>query len=623
MGKNNDFKLIKGLLAGLAPTKRVNVSEWADNHRFLAEGASAQPGRWRTSRTPYLKEIMDCLSARSPIQEVVFMKGAQVGGTEAAYNFIGYLIDIDPCSILLVMPTTDNLKKNSRTRLDPMIAASPTLREKVPPAKSRSGDNSMFHKSFPGGQLQMAGANSATGLRSMPIRALILDEVDGFPLDIDGEGSPVELAEARTRTFAATKKILKISTPTLKGESVITREFEDSDQRFYHVPCPHCGHKQPLVFENLSWPEGEPHLAQYHCAECGAGIEERHKTKMLAAGEWRATNQANAERFPKKRGYHLNSLYSPYGWLSWAEIAAKYEAARKHDNLMQPFVNTMLGLPYEVKGEKPEWQELFARRGGYEKCVPPNDVALITAGVDVQENRIELEIVGWAKGKVSYSLDYRVLRGDTAQPDVWAQLADVLDEVFVREDGALMKIAAMGIDTGFQTSRVYEFCRAQPAGRVFCLKGMSAQSTIISSPRQTDVTKDGKRVGSVFLYLVGVSVLKSELYANLRLEIDTDGSAPDGYCYFPDYTEAYFEGLTSEELRARIVNGYTVYEWKKIYRRNEPLDCRNYARATAAILQIDRFTPARWDQLRAAPVSTDKTAQKTPKPKKESSYWQR
>ena len=307
---------------GLTPDPLLTVSEWADRHRVLSSKASSEPGRWRTSRTPYLKAIMDCLSPTSPVERVVFMKGAQVGATETGSNWIGYVIHHAPGPMMAVWPTVEMAKRNSKQRIDPLIEESPVLCELIAPARSRDSGNTILAKEFRGGVLVMTGANSAVGLRSMPVRYLFLDEVDAYPLDVEGEGDAISLAEARTRTFAR-RKIFIVSTPTIAGASAIEREYEASDQRRYFVPCPHCSHRQWLRFEQLRWEKGRPETAAYVCESCETAIAEHHKTWMLEHGEWRAT----AEGSGKTAGFHLSSLYSPLGWRAWREIAAAWEAA--------------------------------------------------------------------------------------------------------------------------------------------------------------------------------------------------------------------------------------------------------------------------------------------------------
>jgi phage terminase large subunit GpA-like protein len=310
---------------GLTPDPLLTVSEWSDRHRMLSSKASAEPGRWRTSRTPYLKAIMDCLSPTSPVERVVFMKAAQLGATEMGSNWIGYVIHHAPGPMMAVWPTVEMAKRNSKQRIDPLIEESSALAELIAPARSRDSGNTILAKEFRGGVLVMTGANSAVGLRSMPVRYLFLDEVDGYPLDVEGEGDAISLAEARTRTFAR-RKIFIVSTPTISGASAIEREYEASDQRRYFVPCPHCSHRQWLRFEQLRWDKGQPETAAYICESCDTAIAEHHKTWMLEHGEWRAMITDGAG---KTAGFHLSSLYSPVGWR--LPLPGKPPSARNQD----------------------------------------------------------------------------------------------------------------------------------------------------------------------------------------------------------------------------------------------------------------------------------------------------
>lgn len=317
---------------GLRPDPFMTVSGWADQHRMLAARASAEPDRYRTSRTPYMREIMDALSPGSPVQRVVFMKAAQVGATEAGNNWIGFIIHQAPGPMLAVQPTVELAKRNSRHRIDPLIEESPALRDRVKPARSRDAGNTMLSKEFNGGILIMTGANSAVGLRSTPARYIFLDEVDAYPASADDEGDPVTLAEARSLTFSHRRKVFLASTPTIRGLSRIEREYEASDQRRYHIPCPECGVMQWLKFERLRWDKGKPETVCYHCEACDVTIGEHSKTAMLQEGEWRASAIATD---PATAGFHLSALYSPAGWLSWQAIARAFEAAQGSDESLK------------------------------------------------------------------------------------------------------------------------------------------------------------------------------------------------------------------------------------------------------------------------------------------------
>ncbi len=610
------------LHGGLKPDPALSVSEWADRHRVLSQRASSEPGRWRTGRTPYLKEIMDCLSPVSPVSRVVFMKGSQVGGTECGNNWIGYVIHQAPGPMLAVAPTVELAKRNSKQRIEPLTEESAALRELVKPARSRDSGNTILSKEFPGGVLVMTGANSAVGLRSMPARYLFLDEVDGYPGDVEGEGDPILLAERRASTFQR-RKVFLVSTPKTKGLSRIEREFEASDQRYYFVPCPECGEYQALKFEGLTWPEGKPEEARYACEHCGSLIDESAKTGMLEAGEWRPSApevEPDADIVKgrgRTAGFHLSSLYSPVGWLSWADAAAMSEAAKKNPDLMKGFVTTVLGEPYQEAHEAPEWHGLYERRETYRIGIVPVGGLFLTAGVDVQKDRIEVEVVAWGRNKESWSVDYLVLDGDTARPEVWDRLDGVLARDWPRHGGGTLPIRVLCVDSGYATQDVYAWARRHPqaswgpAGAAarqprtaVAVKGRERDVALLLGVSKADA--GGKRRG-LRVWSVGTTVAKVELYRWLKLEKPTDEALedgagyPPGTCHFPQYGEDYFKQLTAERRVIRIHKGFPRASWEKDpARRNEALDCRVYARAGAAIYGIDRFQERQWKRLEEA-----------------------
>lgn len=596
----------------IRPDPLLTVSEWADKHRMLSQRASAEPGHWRTVRTPYLREIMDCLSATSPIEKVVFMKGAQVGGTEAGNNWLGYCIDNCPGPMLMVQPTVEMAKRNSKTRIAPLIEESPTLRDKVRDPRSRDSGNSLLAKEFPGGVVVMAGANSAAGLRSMPVRFLFLDEPDAYPGDVDGEGDPCTLAEARTRTFSR-RKIFYVSTPTLAGRSRIEREFVDSDMRFFQVPCPHCGTLQQLVWEQMKWENGRPETVRYQCVHCDELFEEHHKNAILPKGQWVPENPEG-----KWRGYHISSLYSPLGWFSWRDCVEAFMQAQKSDEAMRVFQNTVLGLTYADTGEAPDWEVLYGRRENYPLGQVADAAAFLTAGIDVQKDRLEMEVVAWGPNLESWSVDFVVLHGDTADDAVWEDLSRQVQREYTREDGMTVAIRMAAIDSGFRTQEVYRWVHRQSAMRVMAVKGREQQATIISPPTPVEVTIRGKRIrGGVKVWPVGVSVAKSELYGWLRRKLpeNLDDGLPFGWCHFPQHPEEWFKQLTAEALISRVVRGYQKYQWEKTRDRNEALDCRVYARAAAMAVGADRWDATRWEHERGLTSgSSAKPAQTSSKP---------
>ncbi len=588
---------------GLTPDPLLSVSEWADRHRILSSKAAAEPGRWRTSRTPYLKAIMDCLSPTSPVERVVFMKGAQIGGTEAGSCWIGYVIHHVPGPMMAVWPTVEMAKRNSKQRIDPLIEESSVLAELIAPARSRDSGNTILAKEFRGGVLVMTGANSAVGLRSMPVRYLFLDEVDGYPLDVEGEGDAISLAEARTRTFAR-RKIFIVSTPTIAGASAIEREYEASDQRRFFVPCPHCSHAQWLRFEQLRWDKGAPETAAYVCESCDTAIAEHHKTWMLEHGEWRAT----VETAGKTAGFHLSSLYSPVGWRAWRDIAAAWEAAVNKESgssaAIKTFKNTELGETWIEEGETPDWQRLVERREEYRIGTVPLGGLLLVGGADVQKDRIEVSIWAFGRGKECWLVEHRVLMGDTAREQVWKSLADVLAEQWTHVSGATLPLARLALDTGFATQEAYGFARACRDPRLMPVKGVARGAALIGTPTAVDMSQAGKKLRrGIKVFSVTVGIAKLELYNNLRkaatvAEDGTTLSYPAGFVHLPMIDAEFVQQLCAEQLvTRRDRNGFPVREWQKMRERNEGLDCYVYSRAAAAAAGLDRFEDRHWRDL--------------------------
>lgn len=625
----NDNAYAESFLAALVPDPILSVSEWADEHRILSSKASSEPGKYRTDRTPYMREIMNLLSDNDPTREVVFMKAAQVGATEAGNNWLGYTIHHSPAPMMIVLPTVDLAKRNSKGRVQPLIEENPALSKLVKAKRSKDSSNTILEKDFPGGALVMTGANSAVGLRSMPAKKLFLDEVDGYPDDADDEGNPVELATARSRTFSR-RKIFKVSTPTVDGKSEIQRQFEESDKRYYHVPCPECSGMQKLEFKGLHWDKDErgkfiPGSVYYQCNHCEYKILNWQKTTMLAQGQWIAEGQS------KIAGFHINSLYSPVGWYDWEEIVVDWHKAQKDQKKLKTFVNTVLGECWKDKSEVPDYQRLYERRDLYPISTVPRGGTFLTAGVDVQGDRFEIEIVAWGRNKVSWSVDYRVIQGDTSSEKTWDELAKLLSEEFEVPDTpdgqATMGIKLMAIDSGYNTQVVYNWVRRFPPSRVIAVKGMDGLQTIVATPKAVDVSYRGTTIRrGLKVWGVGVNVIKSELYGWLRQPKALDGMLdPFGYCHFPQYGDEYFKMLTAEQLVTKNVKGYSKTEWQKHRERNEALDCRVYARAAAAICGLDRFTEKNFMELEqslvpAVKIEPDKPARPTIQRKK-SEFW--
>lgn len=578
--------------AGLRPDPQQTIAEWADAHMRLPSW-SAEPGQWRTSRTPYLREIMECLSPLSPVRRVVFMKCAQIGGTSCGQNWIGYTVHRAPTAMLIVEPTVDVAQKLSKQKIQPMFDMVPALRDKVQDARSRDSGNTILAKEFLGGMIVLTGANSGVGLRFMSAQNLFLDEVDAYPYDVDGEGTPVAVAEKRCLTYAR-HKIYLCSTPVLKATSVIEPEYEASDQRRYHVPCPKCGVAQYLKWAQLKWPKDSPRKAELECESCSAMIAEHHKTQMLTDGKW-------IPAYPDRStaGFHLNALYAPYGWVnSWAHLATEWTAIIHKRDLrqQQTFVNTNLAETWEETGEKLDESGLYARREVY-PAPCPDGVMVLTGAADVQDDRIEVECVGWGIDEESWSIDYRVFHGSPGQPDVWKELDAWRKQTWNHVNGLPLTIIQLAIDTGgHHAKEAYEFVKARERERVCALKGSNqAAHPLVGRPTKSNY-------GNVMLYPVGTDTAKDTIFSRLKLD-----SFGPGYCHFPHaqtYDDEYFAQLTSEEKRSKYEKGIlqgTYY--KKIRARNEALDLKVYNLAAYAILNPNMTALATRRSTSTAPVA--------------------
>lgn len=561
---------------GLRPEPRISVSQWADDQRVLGDQGHTTE-RWRTSTTPYLRDIMDALGPRSPYHKVVFCGGSQIGKTECGQNWIGSIIDQAPSPTLIVRPTDQEAKRYSRQRLDSMIDNTPCLAAKVTPARVRDGGRTRLIKEFPGGILFLTGANSATGVKSMPIRNVFFDEIDEYPGDISGQGDPVSLAEKRTHgPNYPRRKIYQASTPTIKGLSRIEREYEATDQRHYFMPCPHCGHFDWLRWENMHWEKDEdgkgiPETAYMVCLDCGGVIEERHKRTMLPLGEWRPTAEGDLGTI----GFQLSSLYSPLGWLPWSSIVDEFLKAQDDPQRLKNWVNSILAETWEERGDTVEPEGLLARLERYEADVP-DGVGILVASVDVQGDRLECQVKGYGPMEESWLIAYHVFHGDPHLDEVWFELDTFLKTRFTHQSGQKVPIACTTVDTGgHHTEQVYQFCQARLARRVFAIRGGSETGKPLvgrASTRNRYRTK---------LFTLCVDTGKETVYSRLRI-----GSPGPGFCHLPDWTDdEYIEQLTAETAIYKWKPGRgTVRIWKKTRERNEALDLEVYSLAALHIL---------------------------------------
>jgi phage terminase large subunit GpA-like protein len=563
----------EGWASGWRPAPRISVSEWADDHRILPQRAASEPGRWRTSRTPFAREIMDVLSDHHPAQEIVLMASVQMVKSEAGLNWCGYTIDHSPSSMLVVLPTVEVGERWSKQRLAPMIMDTSRLRAKVAPARSRDSGNTTLSKEFDGGILMITGANSAAGLSSMPIKKLLLDEVDRFPREIEDEGDPVDIAEARTSNFP-NRKIFKTSSPTIESLSRINKDWKRSDQRRFFVPCPHCGGMQDLKWANLQYMADNADDARYACEHCGALIEEHEKTRMLERGEWRAT-------FPERAtvGFHLNALYSPLGLgRSWGWLATRFEEVKRDPARLKVFVNTRLGECYEDPDERLDWEELKARAEPYALRAIPRGCLVLTAGVDVQKDRLEIQVVGWGRNEQSFVVDWLALPGDPTRPEIWNALDAYLGKPFMNSFSVPMRILSTAVDSGYLTDDVLNYTRLRKNLGVFAIKGASQRGRqIVGRPSLVDVTWKGQVIkGGGELWLVGVDSAKHRLFARLSGDRKQAMASARLVHFGADLPDDYYMQLSAE------IFDPNKRAWVKLHnRRNEGLDTYVYAMVAA------------------------------------------
>lgn len=604
----NTVKLFDKLKKAWAIPPKMLVSDWADMYRRLSAESSAEAGRWRTSRAEYQREMMNAI-CDPKVKKVVLHTSAQIGKSECLNNILGYYMDYDPAPIMMIQPTEAVMESYSKDRIAPMIRDTPVLKEKIVEAKSRESGNTITYKKFIGGYLVMIGANAPSQLASRPIRVVLADEVDRFPISAGAEGDPLALAEVRQTTFW-NKKTIIASTPTIKGASKIDAEYEASSQEVLNVACPHCGAYQPLVWSQIKFNHFKDQengkngnkfeLLGYYCKECGC-IESEVAWKKQPI-KWVAGNP----EVKNIRGFHLNALASR--WKTWESIVDDFLTAKKQGKeMLKVWVNTMLGESWEEEGEI-DFNELLAKRRQYYNCLVPKDVLALTCGVDTQDNRLEYEIVGWGKGKTSWGIKYGVILGDPVHQETWDKLSEVLFATYTRQDGLKMNLLATCIDSGgHKTEQVYDYCRDHLLQNVFAIKGVGGSGIpFIKIPRNLNDA-------GVYLFNVGADVGKDTLYS--RLKTQYEGEA--GFCHFPiesdrGYDENYFVGLTSEHKVTRYTKGQAKISWEKrtSHARNEPLDIRNYATAALEI----KAAGLPYDLLDYIAENEEETAYEEPKP---------
>jgi len=622
-------QLVQRFGRAMAPPPKLTVSEWADQFRYLSSESGAAAGKWRT--LPFQRAIFDAFSDPA-IHTIATMSATQMVKTVTIENVLGFIIDRDPGPTLLIVPRDLDGEKFSKIRLAPMIRDTPCLRTKVTEVKGSRATNTLGYKAFPGGHLTIAAAGSPGNLAALPIRYLLCDEIDKYPASSGSEGDPISLALKRTATFWNRKVILCCS-PTVDGSSRIAKAFADSDQREFFVPCHACGHMQVLRWPQVKWDnelfskEARSASAYYECEQCGGRWNDVERWRAVEAGRWEALAPPCGVA-----GFHISELASP--WKKLQEIVLDFLSKKNDPEQLKTFVNTSLAETWKF-GETPEWEKIWQRREKYPLGTVPRRALILVAGVDVQYNRLEVEVIGYAPNRESWSIWYEIIPGDPANitpSGPWARLEQLLQQDWPHEAGGSIPILAMAIDTGFQAhadgrpAPVYEFARAHsqpaygPAGTairvprtVIPVKGNDDAFKLISSVSATDAAR--KRQG-VRIWTIGTHWAKQEFYDLLRLQPLDDGLFPPGYCHFPDaYDKIYFQGLCSER---RVVHASGKVEWQQDPGvRNEPLDLRVYCRAAADLCDLTRLTPEQWAFLetavtRRAPAQVPGYAQPTP-----------
>lgn len=601
------FALVFGTLAtGIAPAELISPSAWAAKNMVVPDGPQ-EGQKWNPEQTPQLVEIMDHLAPESPVNEVVLRKSAQVGATTLGIAWSSYVAVVDPAPMMIVMPTLDSADGFNREKLNPAFDASPAVARRVRAAGSRSARSSTARtKRFPGGSIILTGANSTADLRSKTRRYLSLDEIDDWPMDLDGQGDPQKMAYARKESYDATGdwKILRASTPTIKGESRIDEAFEAGDQRYWTMPCPHCGGEQRFEWGTKDSPHGLkfsttfPHQAHYVCRHNGCVIHHHEKPAMIRAGKWVAECPGPG-RHPS---YHLDALSSLFA--QWDTIVADFLSSKDDPTKLKVFWNLKLGLAWEERGDAPDWQRLFTRRAEMDPgIVPPGGLAL-TCGVDVQKDGLYYEVVAWGRGRTSWVVEAGFLPGDTAQDDdkCWKDLAVMVERSWPMATGGALTIDLTGVDSGYNTSAVYAFVRKNP--KVLALKGVAGWTApeIGNAPGKLDIKASGKRKRrGLMVWPVGTWSVKAAFYGRLRKEGVAEGkdADPPGYCHFATHlAQQYFQQLTAEYVKERQHAGRTLREW--VARgENHFHDCRVYNTALThhPLLRLDRFTDDDWSEL--------------------------
>ena len=566
----------KNIESYFRPVQDLTISEWSEQNVFLPTGTSARPGKWKT--LPYQHGVFEALEDPK-VNKVTLMFGAQLGKTQITNNTIGYYIAHEPQSQIMMQPTEGDLKTWLETKFNPMVEYSKHIQNTLAKPRGREGVNNQKMKSYKGGFLMFSWSGSTSTMRGRSAPKIYFDEVDGY--EKSNEGHPVNLLAQRSATFGSKRKLVLTSTPTIKGISFIEMSYESGDRRQYFVPCPHCNHHQTLKWQNLKWFDDEktkapkPETAMYYCEKCGAGISDGQKLAMLRKGKWKASMP-----FDGHASFHLNELYSPFR--KFEDVVRSF-LEKKATNDLQTFVNVSLAETWEETGETVDADSLQARVESW--SLLPENCFFITAGIDIQMDRIEIQVIGFGVGEESWVLDYRIFYGNTDEKQVWQKLSRYIDtKKFKHSSGKQFGIQVACLDTGGSggmTSRAYEYVRSRPMGKPYAIKGKGGAIPLYSKP--TLKLEKGKR--SFNLFTLGVDEGKTVIYNRLNKENESGA----GVIHFNKKIcdDSYFSQLTAEKRVIRYHKGFPRYEWHNVAKdkRNEALDTFVYALAALRIMK--------------------------------------
>lgn len=562
----------------LLPPPNLKPSEWAESNVRIPVG-NAVPGLIRFDNAPYQREPLD-MTANPDCHRITLIWGAQTGKTQVMLCAKAYNIAHNPSSQIMMQPSQNDLQTWLETKFTPMVDANPVLADLIAKPRSREGVNNQRMKSYPGGFLMFSWSGSPKTMRGRSAPKIFCDEVDGY--EVTAEGHPVSLLWQRAATFGDAAMLMDTSTPTIKGASAIETAFLEGDQRRFYVACPHCRELQTLKWANVHWlkdAEGThlPETAGYACEHCGTLWNDGERIAAIRQAEQQGGGWKAAKPFRGHASYHLNELYSTFRKLR--QIVQSF-LDKKAAGDLQTFVNVSLAETWEEAAEKVDQDSIMARAETYRAQVPAGGVYL-TAGVDMQQDRLEVETVAYGPGEESWTIDVQVLWGDPMQKDVWDDLDDYLAQTWTHESGAQLAISATGIDTGGNngmTQAAYEYCKGKTGRRIFALKGVGGWGRpIVSSPSRK---RTGKRQRPVDLFTVGVDEAKLILMRRLQLR-----EAGPGFCHFPDTLDPeYYAQLTAEKLVTRYIKGFPVREWYKTRDRNEAVDRRVYSYAALKVM---------------------------------------